>query len=84
MDQWRKSCAFGRVYTKGWELSTWQLEECSFNTAFLELFPKFSLKQKLHHVDTHSDTHTIRADTGLSVYLLVLLGAGKEAVNCVG
>lgn len=83
MDQRRKPRSFGRAYTKGWELSTWQLEECSFNTAFLELFPTFSLKQKLHHADTHSDTQTSSADTGVSVYLLVLLGAGKEAVNCV-
>lgn len=83
MDQRRKPRSFGRAYTKGWELSTWQLEECSFNTAFLELFPTFSLKQKLHHADTHSDTQTSSADAGVSAYLLVLLGAGKEAVNCV-
>lgn len=83
MDQRRKPRSFGRAYTKGWELSTWQLEECSFNIVFLELFPTFSLKQKLHHADTHSDTQTSSAVTGVSAYLLVLLGAGKEAVNCV-
>lgn len=83
MDQQRSPCSLGRARTKGWELSTWQLKERPFITAFPELFPKFSLKQKLHHVDTHTDTHTSRAETGMSLYPLVLLGAGKGAVNCV-
>lgn len=91
MENWRKKnllwtedpCSLGRAHTKGRELSTWQLEECSFITVFPELFPKFPLKQKLRHVDTHPDTHTSTAETGMSLYPLVLLGAGKGAVNCI-